>query len=279
VEPLDEPALTDEPWLTPLRRGSVLHATFERFMRDLDGTGPTRADEEALLEILSDQIDREVAQVAPQNQVEEEGARRQLRRDARVFLRAEAEHTREWRPDAFELGFGFGPRRRQPQDEGDVTVSIGGHRLALRGRIDRVDRGPEGALAIWDYKTGSASAYDEDDPLQEGAHLQWALYAYALAALRNEPVERSGYFFPTTKEMGTRIAFRPAAHRDEVETLLTRLRALARSGSFPMTPDAKDATAWRYRGYGRLVGDLRDRSRTLRNKSYPDDRPAPPFLD
>jgi len=277
VEPLDEPALEDDPWLSPLRRGSILHDTFERFMRALDGGTPTRADWDLLYNVLRDCIDEEVRKMPPRSRVEEEIARRQLRQDAQVFLRAEMDHTNEYRPLQFEVG--FGGRRQKVQDVGAVRLEIGDRALSLRGRIDRVDRAPDGGLAIWDYKTGQASAYDEEDPLQDGAHLQWVLYALALQELTGDPVRESGYFFPTVEEMGTRVAFRPARYREETEGLLERLSELARSGSFPMTPNAKNTSAWRYRGYDRLFHDLRARCRVLRDKAYPEDRPAPPFLD
>jgi RecB family exonuclease len=275
VEPLNEPALEDEPWLTPLRRGSILHVTFERFMRTLDAR-PTPDDAGRLDAILHDVLEEEARRVAPRSEVEREAAHRRLRRDAEVFLRAEVEHTQSFEPLKFEFGFGMGPRRRQPGDEALVHLSLGDLRLPLRGRIDRIDRGPDGVLALWDYKTGRSDRYDEDDPLQDGAHLQWALYAYALDELWDEPVEQSGYFFPTAEEMGTRIAFHPAQYRTDVERLVERLNALACSGSFPMTPEAKTASAWRYRGYDRLVHDLDARSRTLKQKGYPEDRPLPP---
>ncbi|MFP4227977.1 MAG: PD-(D/E)XK nuclease family protein [Salinivenus sp.] len=275
VDPLEEPALDDEPWLTPLRRGSILHATFEAFLRDLDAP-PVPADEDALFAILDSELEQEFERVAPRSQVEREAAHRRLRQDARVFLRVECQRPSAIEPVALELGFGMGPRRREPQDKPLVHLRLGPLSLPLRGRIDRVDRGPEGSLTIWDYKTGRADRYDEDDPLQDGAHLQWALYAYALETLREGRVERSGYLFPTVEEMGTRISFRPAAYREDVERLVQRLDAMARSGSFPMTPDAPKTSAWRYRGYDRLVHDLRTRARSLKDKAYPEDRPAPP---
>ncbi|MFO8098054.1 MAG: PD-(D/E)XK nuclease family protein [Salinibacter sp.] len=275
VDPLEEPALDDAPWLTPLRRGSILHATFERFLRGRDAP-PERDDEEQLVAILDEELEAEIERVAPRSQVEREAARRRLQQDARVFFRVECQRSPAVEPVELELGFGMGPRRRTPQDEGLVHLPLGALTLPLRGRIDRVDREPDGTLTIWDYKTGSASRYDEDDPLQDGAHLQWALYAYALETLREAPVERSGYFFPTAKEMGTRISFRPAAYRDAVERLVERLDDMARSGSFPMTPDAPKTSAWRYQGYDRLVHDLRGRARTLKGKTYPDARPEPP---
>jgi ATP-dependent helicase/DNAse subunit B len=278
VAPLDEPALDDDPWLTPLRRGTILHATFEQFMRDMEGP-PTLDDAGHLGAVLDAEIETAAQLVAPQSEVEREAARRRLRQDAEVFLRAEIEHSQSFHPLEFELGFGMGPRRREPQDKDLVHLHLSDLRLPLRGRIDRVDRGPEGTLALWDYKTGRADRYDEDDPLESGAHLQWALYAYALEELWDEPVEQSGYFFPTAEEMGTRLSFRPGRYREDVERLVDQLNALARSGSFPMTPDARDASAWRYRGYDRLVHDLAARSRELKLKAYPEDRPLPPGVD
>ncbi|MFB6099622.1 MAG: PD-(D/E)XK nuclease family protein, partial [Salinibacter sp.] len=85
--------------------------------------------------------------------------------------------------------------------------------MPLRGRIDRVDRRPDGTLAIWDYKTGRLSSFEEGDPLDDGGQLQWALYAYALERLTGEEVGTSGYYFPTMKEMGARLAFEPTPYR------------------------------------------------------------------
>jgi hypothetical protein len=247
-------------------------------MRDMEGP-PTLDDAGHLGAVLDAEIETAAQLVAPQSEVEREAARRRLRQDAEVFLRAEIEHSQSFHPLEFELGFGMGPRRREPQDKDLVHLHLSDLRLPLRGRIDRVDRGPEGTLALWDYKTGRADRYDEDDPLESGAHLQWALYAYALEELWDEPVEQSGYFFPTAEEMGTRLSFRPGRYREDVERLVDQLNALARSGSFPMTPDARDASAWRYRGYDRLVHDLAARSRELKLKAYPEDRPLPPGVD
>lgn len=281
VEPLDEPALDDEPWLNALRRGSILHATYESFMETLAARDerPAPAHEWLLEETLREALDAEIEKVAPPSEVVEEAAYRQLLDDAEVFFRTEIEHCRTHAPEHFEVGFGYGPYRQQEGDFGEVSLDIDGHSVALRGRIDRVDRRPDGALAVWDYKTGSLSSFDEANPLKDGGQLQWALYAYALEALTGEEVEASGYYFPTTQEMGARLAFDPAAHRSPVEHCLARLARLAASGSFPMHPKVRYRSGWQYRGYARIVGDLADRSRALQAKSYPDERPVPPSFE
>nr|WP_279303227.1 PD-(D/E)XK nuclease family protein [Salinibacter ruber] len=278
VEPLDEPALDDEPWLNALRRGSILHATFEAFMTTLrEGDERPAAEHEPLLEdTLQAAFKAETEQVAPPSDVVEEAAFRRLRADALVFLRAETAHCRTHAPLYHEVGFGYGPYRRQEEDFGAVTIPVEGREMSLRGRIDRVDRRPDGTLAVWDYKTGRASSFEEGDPVADGAQLQWALYAYALSTLTDETVGTSGYYFPTTRERGTRLAFDPGRYRTEVERLLDRLSSLAASGSFPMHPRARYLNAWRYRGYDRLFRDLAARSTALQAKAYPDERPTPP---
>jgi RecB family exonuclease len=275
VEPLDEPALDDEPWLNALRRGSILHDTFEAFLRQLDE--PPRPSHEALLTgTLDTRIEEEASRVAPPSEGVKEAARRQLLADAQVFLRSEVERGGTHTPLHHEVGFGYGAYRRHEGDFGELSLSVDGRTLPLRGRIDRVDRRPDGTLAVWDYKTGRRSSFDEGDPLKDGAQLQWALYAYALEALTGETVTASGYYFPTTKEMGTRLAFDPAEHRAAVTRHLQRLARLAASGTFPMHPKARYRNAWMYRGYDRLFPDLAARSRQLQGKTLPDDRPVPP---
>jgi hypothetical protein len=79
--------------------------------------------------------------------------------------------------------------------------------------------------------------------------------------------------------MGRRLTFDPERARPDVEAIVSRLSEMSESGTFPMTPKAADRSAWRYRGFGRLFPDLRDRARSLREKEWPDDRPVPPGMD
>ena len=278
VEPLDEPALDDEPWLNALRRGSILHDTFEQFMKTL-GRAPETSDASLLQDILQDRLQKEARQVAPPSEAVQESAYRQLFRDALAFLRSEADRADGYEPLYHERGFGFGPYRRKEDDWNRVQLVFGDNVLPLRGRIDRVDRQSDGSLAIWDYKTGSSSAYDEDDPLADGAHLQWVLYAFALEELTGERVARSGYFFTSADEVGTRISFSPESYRDAVGQLLERLAQLARTGSFPIRPDAHRTNAWKWGEYDRIFLDLRDRVDALEEDAYPDDRPRPHCME
>ena len=82
--------------------------------------------------------------------------------------------------------------------------------------------------------------------------------------------------------MGTRLRFRPdEVVREELEEVLRTLASLARTGSFPMRPDADDHRPWKWGDYDRLVSDLDARTDQLSAKEdhYPGDRPHPHFLE
>ncbi|WP_251954547.1 PD-(D/E)XK nuclease family protein [Salinibacter ruber] len=287
ARPLDEPALEDEPWLTPLRKGSVLHRTYEQFMRKADWP-LTEGDRSAFLGALTAVIDEEIAQVHPGSDAAEAEVRRRLREEALLFFESERRRGGDVTPLLHEWGFGYGHRRRREREEqkdaGRFALQLSeGDRLRLRGRIDRVDRRrADGTLAVWDYKTGSQSSFSRAAPLKHGEKLQWALYAFVLEQHRDEPVAESGYFFTSEKEMGTRLRFRPdEVVREELEEVLRTLASLARTGSFPMRPDADDHRPWKWGDYDRLVSDLDARTDQLSAKEdhYPGDRPHPHFLE
>lgn len=280
ARPLDEPALEDEAWLNPLRKGKLLHEIYEVFVRDLQGRVPTPSDEATLHQVVDEVLEAEVERFAPPSELVRASARRELIADATVFFRAEMDRDPAMQPEAFELGFGMsGTRRTEGDLDGEARLRIGEHTMSVSGRIDRVDRHTDtGALSIWDYKTGSSTSFDETDPVQDGKTLQWALYAYALEALRGETVVESGYYFATASEMGTRLGFSPDAHRAEVEAVIEALRDLTRTGTFPLSPKLHDNNTWKYNGYDRVVGNLQQRRDQIREKEYPD-RPMPPSFE
>ena len=278
AEPLDEPALEEAGWLDPLRRGSILHDTFETFVRRLDGA-PADSDEETLRATLQARIDEEVEALPPPTTFVEAAARRELWADALVFLRAEANSRRGGTPHALEYGFGLPPGRGAAGAPGPARLSFeAGPTLRLRGQIDRIDRHPDGTYSIWDYKTGSTSSFSGRDILQSGQVLQWALYSYAFEALEGAEVREAGYFFTSAREMGRRIASegQPAHYRSAIGEALARLAALVRSGTF--APNPKHAM-WRYAGFERCIPDLTARQQAIRAKAWPGGRPAPIHLD
>lgn len=272
VAPLDEPALDDVAWLDAQGRGAVLHDTFRRFMDRLNRQ-PTRDDESLLRTVFEAVLDERRTELPPPSEVVFASTRRQLWTDARLFLRAEVARTDPHTPHAFELGFGVPPHHRTAGDYSNApTLDLNDCSFALRGRIDRVDRFPDGSFAVWDYKTGSSRSFDESDLLGD-LHLQWALYAYALEALEDATVTTAGYFFTSADEMGKRIAASPTEHKEAVARIVQRVSDGIGTGAFPVT----DADILRY-SYAPLFPDYGERRKQLRAKDWPDDRPAPPVI-
>lgn len=72
----------------------------------------------------------------------------------------------------------------------ELVVHDGDDSFRLRGRIDRIDRTPDGRLRIIDYKSGGKSSFT-NQALSDGKKIQLALYAVAVrdALHLGEPVD------------------------------------------------------------------------------------------
>jgi len=123
-------------------------------------------------------------------------ARRRIVRTALRFLTVDAEfrHAFDAVPDAddLEVPFGMGG---QP----GVTVPLtGGRSVTFRGRIDRIDRSPDGTrVVVYDYKTGRV-LHDDDltrDPVRAGQLLQLPIYGLAAAARAGIDDAHAYYWF------------------------------------------------------------------------------------
>ncbi|MEZ5259258.1 MAG: PD-(D/E)XK nuclease family protein [Ilumatobacteraceae bacterium] len=183
----------DEPeqivTLGALERGNVVHDTLEQFIREVMAeagqgafgahspwTDAHRARLRALADERFDALEAHGQTGRPvywtqERAVLHEVLQRALDDDA--ALRAESGVV----PAAVEWAFGEG---------GAPPLSLelpSGRTLQFRGRIDRVDRSPDGRAVVSDYKTGKGRKYDklaEGDPVRAGTVLQLGLYAEAV---------------------------------------------------------------------------------------------------
>lgn len=181
------------------RRGSLVHEVLAQFVEEMPHHAPdeawTRAERERLRAIAEERA----------NEVEATGqsgkpllwrlARRRILRDLDAALDADEEYRRGWGvvPVAVEAAFGLVANGEPP-----VTVDLGdGMRVAFRGRIDRIDRAPDGSLlSVVDYKTGRPGDADlADDPVARGRQLQLAVYALAARARFGEARVVSSYWY------------------------------------------------------------------------------------
>jgi hypothetical protein len=104
------------------------------------------------------------------------------------FLRLEAASPSLAAPAHFELSFGGfpGQGKRDPHSTARPYVIADpqtGLQVHLSGKIDRIDRTPQGAFLVFDYKTGYAPRLSE---MAEGLNLQLPLYLLAAEALLKE---------------------------------------------------------------------------------------------
>jgi RecB family exonuclease len=127
--------------------------------------------------------------------------RRRILEDLEEFLEQEVVAGDKWRPLELEAAFG------EPEP---LTLEVGGERLTVRGRIDRIDERP-GAVRIVDYKTGRLGDDEQPGSIAGGQRLQLPLYRLALERSRGERRPLHGALLGiTAKSDFRRIEWTPA---------------------------------------------------------------------
>jgi len=260
-------------WLQPSEMGQLLHDLYRDFMSRLTQRGERVDDgngehERELLALLDQKIAWFEERVPVLYRAAYQADVIRLRRSARIFLHAEADHERQYPttdPHAFEVEFG------------PVTVELSPRvGFSLRGRIDRIDVVKGGAgkqqYEIWDYKTGSPYRFEGRDLLHGGRSLQWVLYAYALEECTGVKVRRSGYFFSGDRGWGRRFEAVPP-DRSLIASLLEPLFDMVAQGAF-LSVQRDDDDHCRFCDFRRLCsserktqrdfGDLREETSQLR---------------
>jgi hypothetical protein len=187
IEQVDEPERIET--LTPLRRGTAVHMVLEALFRELAAGGllplsPPRR--ERALGICREVARRALDAFAAGEPVGRglfwEIERRRIGDAVERFITEESGAAGDYLPILFEERFG----RDRPS--GPVTVVAGERTICFHGRIDRIDRSPEGRYRVIDYKTGSLRQKDQD--LGGGENLQLPVYLLAASAILGTGVDR-----------------------------------------------------------------------------------------
>ncbi|MCH8949563.1 MAG: exodeoxyribonuclease V subunit gamma, partial [Chloroflexi bacterium] len=171
--------------ISPLERGNLMHQALETFIRQAaPRSSPDQpwSEEErnALTEIGERLCDEAEAAGVTGKPLLWRLDRERILRDLAGFLDKDEEQRAEYGvvPEAAEMAFGF---------DGDDALIVSlddGRQVAFRGRIDRVDKSPDGSrLLVLDYKSGSAD-FDlykklDADPVKGGKLLQLPIYGLA----------------------------------------------------------------------------------------------------
>ena len=245
--------------LSALDRGSLIHRVLERFLSEETWNGEPRltgpSEEERLLAIAREEFDAAEAEGKTGMRAFWEQDRDELVDDLRTWLAREREDelATALAEGAYEVSFGY-RERGSGSDAGlssaePVEVSAGGVRLAVAGRIDRVNWDPgRGRFRVIDYKTGSDSRMPGDGSLAGGTALQLPLYLLAAAKLLGIDPARglAEYHYATRRGRFSRSRFDGAdlaERKADLEALLGRMLDGMRSGFFPMAiANARDCT-------------------------------------
>ena len=168
--------------------GNVAHTVLERFgLSDVRDSDKVVVVEETLKSLLDDVVaERFGGGVQPAVAVQLQQLSQRLQR----FARDQADWAAQgWRVEAVEWA----------PPGGSVPLEVDGEVIALRGRIDRIDRNEHtGQLAILDYKTGENvdTPNRTHGPNKQGLwkDLQLPLYVLLAAEQNPGPETRLGYF-------------------------------------------------------------------------------------
>ena len=233
-------------------KGTCLHEIVKEFISRHIGEplDPNKADQycEEITRIASDVVDRTPSERSGVPASVWDAYFAGIIAASRDFVIKELEFTEAtggvWRPIHLEWPFGSSVRQ----------LAVGEGRVPVTGRIDRIDAGPGGALAIYDYKSGKTVPSARN--IKEVADIQLGLYALAAESLlkaevagvwyyqvpslgRTEGVWRAGYhqhFNAGRKRAGKLDDDQWCAFAELVEETVERCDRGARQGMFSPQP-------------------------------------------
>jgi RecB family exonuclease len=241
-----EPALEPEERkrLEPLERGDLFHRVAERFLRECRDKGElplkdVEATRTRLIEMAEEALAAHVAGSPPRFTVLWEREKARFRQTLLGWLVREVAGSGRATPAHFEVSFGMGqsPSGGEPHAPDPLTFDLGdGRRLRMSGKIDRIDRRPDGTLVLRDYKTGKAPK-DEMGIFRGGKQLQVPFYILAAAQLfPDAPVVEA---FLDYVDGGRQVGVDPAVVRSEgFRSLLGGLVEAIGQGLFVQEPTA-----------------------------------------
>ncbi|MGE0599448.1 MAG: PD-(D/E)XK nuclease family protein [Dehalococcoidia bacterium] len=174
-----------------------------------------------------------------------------LQRDLDLLLE---EEIRERRTSHFhfsqaEAAFGMDVTPLRPEVNAPAQLKLAnGEVIAFRGLADRVDIGPNGELAVVDYKTGSTRTYKaltEKNTFAGGKFLQLPVYALAFRDQSQAPVKASYWFITESASFERKTIVLDENTYQAFGGIVQTLVETMRSGYFPAVPGEDD---WRSTG-------------------------------
>ena len=166
-------------WLDSLSRGKLVHEVLDRYFHD---TMPwvESVDEDLLMKLVDDQTEAyRISVPVPVNLTDVSPEIEAIRK---IVMQVAGRHAEDSERHTVGTEITFG-------DDELVELEFGPFTIQLTGRIDRVDRVPDG-IEIIDYKTGSPYRFRRDF----GDKLQYYLYTLGWEKMHpDQPVVRASY--------------------------------------------------------------------------------------
>ena len=224
LDPPTLPVRRNDSWLDAKEMGILCHAVLERYYRD-----PSISWES----ILAEEIEKwkSIRPEGPASAVNADTSR------AKEMIRRAVDWTGQNGRVVLSTEKAFGKNAK----EDPVPIRIGDRDVLLSGSIDRIDRLPDGALAILDYKTGGGKAY------RDHLALKLQQYLYTLAFEQLEPGQKVGegaYLFLRDSADPLQIPQTEAERERKKNTILSLLewlrdeeRALIAAPAFDIRAD------------------------------------------
>jgi hypothetical protein len=229
-------------------RGRLVHEVLERFVGEAierpggppaptDPWGP--ADRERIRAIAGEVFAHYEADGLTGRPLLWRRVQAEVLEDLEAFLDHDDRHraAEGLRPVSVEMAFGV---------DGQPPLELAledGRVLTFRGRADRVDEGPDGALVVLDYKTGGRD-YDKlaDDPVTAGTTLQLGTYAEAARARHGREAVDARYWMASSRGRFRQRGYpwtddRRERFLDVVGTVVDGIE----TGTFPARPGAYDS--------------------------------------
>jgi len=267
LEPTREDEQERDEWLDALTRGSLLHDLYAQMMRHLRAK-KVQPNPARHLPWLKERADAALAvlrdEMPPPSEEVFNRERDDIYRDLEVFLKAEKKTADTGvTPIGFEVGFaGRGDDNDEPLSQAEaVEVRLPGARFRLNGRIDRIDRLPDGSYQVVDYKTGSLYWPAYHKVFRHGRLLQHALYGVAAESLlrtKEDPaaeVKSGRYSFPSAKGAG-RSKVIPRPKDGDLGRVVAAVLDIAGAGAFMARTDEKDKKPCEYCDFADMCGGL-----------------------
>ena len=228
--------------ISPLERGSLVHAILERFIKEaMDAGAPspregwTPRQRERLRETAQEEFREAERRGVTGRRVLWEVAQEDILQDLERFLDDDERYRADegMQPRHAEYAFGF--------DGPPVAMALpDGGEVRFRGFIDRVDVALDGLRAVvMDYKTGSSRQYEKmkDDPLMAGKRLQLPVYVLAVReTLLPDAALRAEYWFISANGGYTRVPVTLDTIEAQFRNTVQAIAEGVRGGVFPANP-------------------------------------------